>query len=221
MRGKNPSDTAKPLRPAIILAGGQSLRMGGGQKALMPLGDMRVIDHVLARLRPQCSPIALSANGDPALWQGVGLELCPDSLPDYPGPLAGILEGMEWAAALGANHVLSVAADTPFFPRDLFDRLCGGGDGSQIRLASTLGAEGREKIQPTFGLWPVRLRSQLRQALLKGERKVGLWAMENGATTVSFASATPPPFFNINHPDDLAQAETYLEQAPVPQPPPL
>lgn len=214
MREKNPSDTAQPLRPAIILAGGQSLRMGGGHKALMPLGNGRVIDHVLARLRPQCSHLALSANGDPALWQGLGLDLRPDSLPDYPGPLAGILEGMEWAAALGARHVLSVAADTPFFPPDLYDRLSAGSDQTAFRLASALGVDGRERLQPTFGLWPVCLRSQLRLALLKGERKVGQWATENGATSVKFAPTTPPPFFNINLPEDLVQAKAYLDKAP-------
>ena len=207
MRGKHPSDPSSPLCAAIVLAGGRALRMGGGHKALLPLGNGRVIDHVLARLRPQCDAVALSANGDPGPWRDLGLTICPDSLPEYPGPLAGILAGMDWAASLGAERVLSVAADTPFFPSDLCARLA---QAPGLRIAASIGADGAERLQPTFGLWPVSLRNTLSAALVRGERKMALWAMHNGATTAAFADATPPAFFNINTPDDLVQATAYL-----------
>jgi len=207
MRGKLTTDPSCAPRAAIILAGGRSLRMGGGHKALLPLGQGRVIDHVLARLRPQCDAIALSANGDPGPWRDLGLTICPDSLSGYPGPLAGVLAGMDWAAALGATRVLSVAADTPFLPPDLWDRLA---MGPGLRIAASVGEDGAEKIQPTIGLWPVSLRDELRASLGRGERKVALWAMQNGATTVPFADRGVPAFFNINTPDDLAQAAANL-----------
>jgi molybdopterin-guanine dinucleotide biosynthesis protein A len=203
MQGKPTTDHPSAPRAAILLAGGRSLRMGGGHKALLPLGPGRVIDHVLSRLRPQCDVIALSANGDPAPWRDLGLPVLPDSLPDFPGPLAGVLAGMGWAAGLGADRVLTVAADTPFLPPDLWVQLAAG---PGLRIA----ADGAGKIQPTIGLWPVSLKGHLRAALGRGERKVALWAMQNGATTVPFADRGPPPFFNINTPDDLAQATAFL-----------
>ena len=94
--------------PAIILAGGRSTRMGGGDKGLREVGGQRLIDRVIARIAPQCGVIALNANGDPARFADLGLPVLPDSLPDHPGPLAGVLAGMDWAASLGAEAVISV-----------------------------------------------------------------------------------------------------------------
>jgi len=205
MRGKPTTDPPSTPRATIILAGGRSLRMGGGHKALLPLGQGRVIDHVLDRLRPQCDVIALSANGDPDPWADLGLPILPDSLPDHPGPLAGVLAGMDWAAGMGASRVLTVAADTPFVPHDLWDRLA---EAPGLRIAS----DEAGKIQPTIGLWPVALREDLRAALRRGERKVAMWAMQNGAGVVPFADTVLPAFFNINTPEDLAQAEGYLSE---------
>ena len=210
MQGKPTTDHPSALRAAIILAGGRSLRMGGGHKALLPLGPGRVIDHVLSRLRPQSDVIALSANGDPGPWSDLGLPILPDSLPDHPGPLAGVLAGMDWAVGLGADRVLTVAADTPFLPPDLWGRLA---EGPGLRIAASLGADGAEKMQPTIGLWPVSLRDDLRAALGRGERKVALWAMQNGASVVPFADTVPPAFFNINTPDDLDYATALLSQS--------
>ena len=100
----------------VILAGGLASRMGGGDKSLRPLAGRRVIDHVLERLRPQVTHMALNANGDPARFAAFDLPVIADSMAEFPGPLAGILAGMDWAAAEGAEHILTVAADTPFFP---------------------------------------------------------------------------------------------------------
>lgn len=199
--------------PAIILAGGRSTRMGGGDKGLREVGGERLIDRVIARIAPQCGPIALNANGDPTRFADLGLPVLPDSLPDHPGPLAGVLAGMDWAASIGADAVVSVAADTPFFPRDLVERLQAAAGPSGLALAASPDETGKLWHHPTFGLWPVALRDDLREALKGGLRKVVLWTDRHGAGTASFASSPFDPFFNINTPDDIAEAEKLTELA--------
>ena len=199
--------------PAIILAGGRATRMGGGDKGLREVGGQRLIDRVIARIAPQCGPIALNANGDPARFADLGLPVLPDSLPDHPGPLAGVLAGMDWAASIGAKAVVSVAADTPFFPTDLVERLEAAAGPSGLALAASPDETGKLWHHPTFGLWPVALRDDLREALKGGLRKVVLWTDRHGVGTASFASSPFDPFFNINTPDDIAEAEKLAELA--------
>ncbi len=197
--------------PAVILAGGLARRMGGGDKTLREVAGETILSRVIARLTPQATPIALNANGDPARFAALGLPVLPDSIADYPGPLAGVLAGLDWAASLGATHVLSVAADTPFFPADLASRLTGAvSDDTPIALAAT--REGDRTIRhPTFGLWPTALRDDLRAALTDGLRKVVRWTDEHGAATVVFDTDPVDPFFNINTPEDLARAEALAQ----------
>jgi molybdopterin-guanine dinucleotide biosynthesis protein A len=182
--------------------------MGGGDKSLRPLAGRRVIDHVLERLRPQVINIALSANGDPARFAAFDLPVIADSIAEFPGPLAGVLAGMDWAADQGAEHILTVAADTPFFPADLQARLADAREvaGVPIALAATPGPD-RIYRHPTFGLWPVALREDLRRALKGGLRKVVLWCDQHGCAEALFPVEPFDPFFNINRPEDLAQAE--------------
>ena len=196
--------------PGVMLAGGKAARMGGGDKSLRQIGARRIIDHVIDRLGAQCAPLALNANGDPARLAGFGLPVLPDQMAGFPGPLAGVLAGLDWAAAMGHPAIVTAAADTPFFPADLVVRLRAAAGPSGLVLAACQDPEGRIWRQPTFGLWPVSLRNTLSAALVRGERKMALWAMHNGATTAAFADATPPAFFNINTPDDLVQATAYL-----------
>lgn len=193
--------------PAVILAGGLARRMGGGDKSLNDVGGTTILSRVIDRLTPQASPVALNANGDPARFKALGLPVLPDTIGDYPGPLAGVLAGLDWAATLGADHLVSVAADTPFFPEDLVPRLQAGlSETTPIVLAAT--QEGDRTIRhPTFGLWPVALRNDLRAALEEGLRKVVLWTDPHGAATVVFDTDAVDPFFNINTPEDLARAE--------------
>ncbi|MDV7141235.1 molybdenum cofactor guanylyltransferase MobA [Tropicimonas sp. TH_r6] len=192
--------------PAIILAGGQARRMGGGDKGLLELGGETLLSRVLARLEPQVGPIALNANGDPARFESYGLPVIADSLPGFVGPLAGVLAGMDWAAELGAGQVVSVAADTPFFPRDFVSRLQAGAGDAPVTLAATPHPEKGSIRQPTFGLWSVDLRDDLRAALEQGLRKVVLWTDRHGASEVVFESEAGDPFFNINRPEDLVEA---------------
>ena len=195
----------------VILAGGQARRMGGGDKALLTLGGATLLEHVQARLGPQVAGLALNANGDPARFD-VGLPVLPDPVTGFVGPLAGVLAGLDWAAGLGASHVVSAAADTPFLPCDLVPHLLAAAEaaGTPIALAAS-GAPAR--LQPTFGLWPVALRDDLRAALTGGLRKILDWTDRHGAASAAWPASPFDPFFNINRPEDLTRAETILKGA--------
>ncbi len=185
---------------AVILAGGRATRMGGGDKPLLRLHGQPILSHVIARVAPQVEALAISANGDPARFAAHALPVLADPLPGFPGPLAGILAGMDWAAGLGIDRLLSVPGDTPFLPGDLVARM-------QQATFPMAASEGR--AHPVVAIWPVALRDRLRQALIDGERRVGRFAAECGAERVDFTDA-PDPFFNINTPEDLATAEARL-----------
>jgi molybdopterin-guanine dinucleotide biosynthesis protein A len=187
----------------VILAGGLAMRMGGGDKALLRLDDATFLDHVIARLAPQVAALALSANGDPARFARFGLPVLQDSLPGFQGPLAGVLAGLDWAARQGAESVVTAAADTPFLPEDLVPRLLLAAEEAGAALALAATAQGRH---PTFGLWPVALREDLRRALIDGTRKITEWADRHGAATAVFPDTPVDPFFNVNTPEDLARA---------------
>ncbi|MDN5785665.1 molybdenum cofactor guanylyltransferase MobA [Pseudorhodobacter sp.] len=196
--------------PGVILAGGRATRMGGGDKGLRMVAGRRIIDHVIARLAAQCDPLAINANGDATRLAEFGLPILPDSLPDHPGPLAGVLAGLDWAAGFGASAIITAAADTPFFPADLVARLQAHAGPSGLCLAASADATGRMQRQPTFGLWPVALRDDLRTALQGGLRKIVLWTQSHDAGQAEFASTPYDPFFNINAPEDLLRAQDLL-----------
>ncbi|MEO0746878.1 MAG: molybdenum cofactor guanylyltransferase MobA [Pseudomonadota bacterium] len=191
----------------VILAGGLATRMGGGDKGLLPLGQSTILSHVMDRLEPQVAGMALNANGDPARFSEFGMPVLADSLPGFLGPLAGVLAGLDWAAGEGADCIVTVAADTPFFPCDLVPRLQFASEGMANPLVLARTPDGR---QPTFGLWPVALRDDLRAALQDGLRKVVLWTDRHGGRTAMFDDPGEP-FFNVNTPEDLAHAGTLLE----------
>lgn len=203
----------------VLLAGGRASRMGGGDKGLRQIGGRTLLDHAIARLRPQVAALALNANGPAERFADLGLPVIADSIADQPGPLAGVLAGLDWAAGQGARHIVTAAADTPFFPQDLVTRLVAGADaaGQAIALAATMDADrGRPARHPTFGLWPVALREDLRAALAAGTRKVVLWTDRHGAAQVMFDSpGGRDPFFNVNTPEDLARAAALVAEMPA------
>ena len=202
----------RPL--GVILAGGLARRMGGGDKSLLSLGaSSRVLDLVIARLGAQVDQMVLNANGDPARFDEFGLSVVADSLDGFLGPLAGVLAGLDYAADHGFDHVVSVAADTPFFPTDLVLALETASKHMDvpIALAATNIEGGKTVCHPTFGLWPVALREDLRSALQDGLRKVVLWTDQHGAETHVFDSGEIDPFFNINTPEDLELANKMME----------
>jgi len=199
----------------VILAGGQATRMGGGDKGLLSLDEGTILDHVIARLGPQLGALALNANGDPGRFVRFGLPVLPDPIADFAGPLAGVLAGLDWAADEGAETIVTVAADTPFFPRDLVARLQAAAEGMAHPLALAATPRGDEETKsmsrggqvrhPTFGLWPVALRDDLRAALEGGLRKVVLWTDRHDGREALFDDADA--FFNVNTPADLADAQ--------------
>ena len=189
----------------VILAGGQATRMGGGDKGLLRLDDKTILDHVIARLEPQLETIALNANGDPARLAALKLTIIPDSISGFAGPLSGVLAGLDWAASKGATHIVTAAADTPFLPCDLVPQLQLAAEIAGVDLALSATPDGR---QPTFGLWPVRLREDLRAALNGGVRKVVQWTSRHNAATAAFPDSRQ--FFNVNTPADLETARGML-----------
>jgi len=205
-------------RPAaLVLAGGLSRRMGGGDKSLILLARRPLLAHVLGRLAAQTTDIAISANGDPARFADFGRPVLADTIEGHLGPLAGLLAGMVWAKELGSTAVVSVPTDSPFIPTNLVARLA---KAATTRPDIPLLAASAGKRHPTVGLWPVRLAGRLLEFLASGTTyKVTAFADSNGATTLDFppaaiAGAAVDPFFNVNTPDDLAEAEALLARAP-------
>lgn len=194
----------------LLLAGGQARRMGGGDKCLVRLGGRTLLERVIERARPQAGPLVLSANGDPARFAGFGLPVAADSVPGFAGPLAGVLAGMEWAAANApeARFLASIATDTPFFPDDLVARLLAPVEAGEAEIAC---AASGGRTHPVFALWPVRLAGDLRRALaLEGLRKIDLWTARYRTAAVEFGCEPHDPFFNLNTPEDVAEAERLL-----------
>ncbi|MDA5095449.1 molybdenum cofactor guanylyltransferase MobA [Aliiroseovarius sp. KMU-50] len=204
----------------VILAGGLATRMGGSEEAQLDkgrleLGGKSLLEHVITRLAPQVDTLALNANGDASRFADTGLPVLSDSIEGFAGPLAGVLAGLDWAAEQGATHILSAAADTPFFPTDLGARLIAAAkaEGTPIALAATNDPDRGPMRQPTFGLWPVDLRDDLRAALKDGLRKVVLWTDKHGAALAPYDPDPFDPFFNVNTPEDLERAEALLKGA--------
>ena len=194
----------------VILAGGLASRMGGGDKGLLQLGNKTLLEHVVERLAPQVTNIVLNANGDPARFLTKSMPVIADSIGGYVGPLAGVLAGLDWAANIGADSVVTVAADTPFFPRNLVSclRLAAEDMSHPLVLAATPDVKKGKVRHPTFGLWPVSLKDDLRAALTNGVRKVVIWTDRHSDRTAVFPDETA--FFNVNTPADLIQAEEML-----------
>jgi len=199
----------------VILAGGQARRMGGGDKGLLKIGGRTILQSVIDRLAPQVAGLALNVNGPAARFDGFGLTVVADSIEGFAGPLAGVLAGLDWAANEGRDAIVTAAADTPFFPEDLVPQLllAARQGGTSIALAATRDDAGKIWRHPTFGLWPVALREDLRRALGGGLRKVVQWTDGHGAATALFPKQRFDPFFNVNTPADLVEAEAILSGA--------
>jgi molybdenum cofactor guanylyltransferase len=180
------SDHAGPF--GLVLAGGLARRMGGGDKARIRIGGVTILARVVACLAPQCSAIIINANGDLARFADTGLPVVPDSVPDFAGPLAGVLAGLDWAAehAPDVADVVSVPGDCPFLPVDLVERLEAARKTAKLPLACARSGDWRH---PVVGLWPVRLREDLRKALIEEDlHKIEVWTARHGVAIADWAT---------------------------------
>jgi molybdopterin-guanine dinucleotide biosynthesis protein A len=197
--------TTFPL--GVVLAGGLARRMGGGDKARIKLGGVTILQRVLATLKPQCTRVILNANGDPARFADTGLTVVADDVPDFAGPLAGILAGLDWAAAhmQGVADIVSVPGDCPFLPGDLVARLAQARAAAGTPLACARSGDWRH---PTVGLWPIELRADLRRAVVEEDlHKIEVWTARHGVAIAEWSDKPVDPFFNVNTPEDAAAAE--------------
>jgi molybdopterin-guanine dinucleotide biosynthesis protein A len=197
--------------PGVLLAGGLARRMGGGDKPMRRIGGRTILERVIARLRPQCDGLILNANGDPARFASFGLPVIADTVENFPGPLAGILAALDWAAANRpeVSWMLSAAADCPFLPRDLVTRLHQAlmKENAQLAVAASDG-----QSHPVIGLWNVGLRDELRHALVVEDvRRIDRWTARYRLATVEWPVDELDPFFNANTMDDIAEAERLAE----------
>jgi molybdenum cofactor guanylyltransferase len=196
-----------PPTLGLVLAGGLARRMGGGDKARLAVGGITILQRVLACLAPQCTRIVINANGDPARFADTKLPVVADSVPDFAGPLAGILAGLDWAALHEPQYewLASVPGDCPFLPNDLVVRLHAARIAAGASLACARSGEWRH---PVIGLWPLSLREDLRRALVaEGLRKIEIWTARHGVAIAEWPVEPVDPFFNVNTPDDAAQAQ--------------
>ena len=199
-----------PVPPTLglVLAGGLARRMGGGDKARITIGGVTILQRVLACLKPHCTGLVINANGDPARFADTKLPVVSDNVPDFAGPLAGILAGLDWTALHmpECEWLASVPGDCPFLPNDLVTRL----HAARAAAGAPLGcARSGEWRHPVIGLWPVALRDDLRRALVaEGLRKIEIWTARHGVAIASWPAEPVDPFFNVNTPEDAAQAQT-------------
>jgi molybdenum cofactor guanylyltransferase len=205
---------AYPQTIGVVLAGGLARRMGGGDKARIRIGGVTVLERIIERLRPQCAGLILNANTDAARFADIGLPVVADSVPDYAGPLAGILAGLDWTAehATQIEWIVSAPGDCPFLPRDLVTRLHQARVGASALLAC---ASSAKRPHPAAAIWPVELREDLRRALTRdGVRRVTEWSARYPFGMAAWAATPVDPFFNINKPEDVAEAGRLAAQYP-------
>jgi molybdopterin-guanine dinucleotide biosynthesis protein A len=205
-----PSDqTTYPATLGLVLAGGLARRMGGGDKAFIEIGGVAILERALARLRPACADVIINANGELGRFARFGAPVVTDSVPDFAGPLAGILSGLDWAAqhSPATAWLVSAPGDCPFLPDDLVPRLHAARHAAGTLLAC---AKSQGRVHPVVGLWPVALREEMRRALVdEGLRKVELFASRHGVAVAEWPATPIDPFFNVNTPEDVAEAERF------------
>src|SRR5215470_16866951 len=200
----------------LVLAGGLARRMGGGDKARIKIGGKTILERVLTTMTPQCERLIINANGDPARFADTRLPVVSDTVPDFAGPLAGILAGLDWAAAHAPDiaDIASVPGDCPFLPGNLVEHLQAARSAEGTPLACARSGEWRH---PVVGLWPVALRHDLRRALVdEGLHKIESWTQRHGVAIADWPVTPLDPFLNVNTPEDVAAADRVAAQYRTP-----
>jgi molybdenum cofactor guanylyltransferase len=213
-----PAPPTHPPTLGLVLAGGLARRMGGGDKARIAIGGVTILHRVLACVAPQCISLVINANGDPARFADTQLPVVADSVPDFAGPLAGILAGLDWAARQmpECEWLASIPGDCPFLPNDLVARLHAARVAAGAPLACARSGQWRH---PVVGLWPLALREDLRRALVaEGLRKIEIWTARYGVAIAEWSAEPVDPFFNVNTPEDAAKAQAMATRVPEFQP---
>jgi molybdenum cofactor guanylyltransferase len=201
--------TTEPATYGLVLAGGLARRMGGGDKGLIRIGRETILERAVARVGPQCAGVIINANGDPTRFAAFRLPVVADDVEGFAGPLAGILAGLDWLAANAPTigWLASVPGDCPFLPRDLVSRLHAARTATGVPLACAKSGDWRH---PVVGLWPVDLRADLRRAVVtEGLRKIEVWTARHGVALAEWPAEPVDPFFNVNTPEDAAQAQRF------------
>ena len=190
----------------LVLAGGQARRMGGADKALLPLNEQTIMARIAERLHAQCNGFAVSANGPLSRWAPHTDLILSDVTPGRAGPLAGVLAGLAHLKAKGRSEtlLLTVPGDAPFLPDDLVDRLWTARE--QAGAATSVAASGG-RLHPVAALWSVGVRDRLEDALAGGLRGVLAFHALVGYATAVWPVEPLDPFFNVNTPEDLQEAE--------------
>lgn len=189
----------------VILAGGLARRMGGGDKAMVELGGRTLLGRVIDRMEGQVGGLVLNANGEAGRFAAYRLPVVADTVPDHPGPLAGILAGLDYAASQNWNWIATVPVDTPYLPRDLVDRLMTVLRGEQAEVAC---ASSGGRVHPVVGLWPVAVRESLRTAVTEaGLRRVEAFTESRSRAIATWPVEPHDPFLNVNSPSDLFEVE--------------
>jgi molybdenum cofactor guanylyltransferase len=194
----------------IILAGGRATRMGGADKALQQLGVKPLIARVIDALKPQCAALVINANGDATRFSDFATPVVADGVPGFLGPLAGVLAGLDHFAMRHPEiaFAVSVATDTPFLPADLVTKLHQARDAARADIAI---ARSDNFAHPTFALWPITIRDDLRHALMQEDlRRVTAFFARHACAYADWDVAPIDPFFNVNTAADLREAKAML-----------
>jgi molybdopterin-guanine dinucleotide biosynthesis protein A len=200
--------TARTIPPeditGLVLAGGRGSRMGGVDKGLQNHRGLPLAMHALLRLQPQVGESMINANRNLGAYESMGVPVWPDAQADYPGPLAGLLAGLERCET---PYLVTVPCDTPEFPLDLVERLAAAlvQADAEIAMAAVREADGSLRTQPVFCLLHASLMESLVQFLHAGERKIDRWTARHRCTQVEFPD--PHAFFNANTAEELQRLQ--------------
>lgn len=194
-----------------VLAGGQARRMGGKIKPLIEVAEKTILSHILDNIKQQTTgPVVLNVNSASEQFADYDLPLVKDVIPDFAGPLAGILTGLDWMSRQNPkpDYMLSLPGDAPLIPKDLVERLMKAITETSSDIASV---SSNNRTHPVIALWSLDLLEDLRTGVVEEHiRKIDLWTGKRKTVYVDWKTDAYDPFYNINRTEDLKGAEDIL-----------